>query len=56
MIEPNDNFILNWIKEIAPSLAPQLNFEDWIQGFEDRYPPELLQKMKEIWDSYQRPF
>ena len=45
-------WVRNWIRSVAKKLAADMSFEEWISGFEDRYSPEILKIMKEIWDSY----
>lgn len=47
-----EEYVLQWIKEIAPKLAPLKTFEEWIKGFEARYGESLLNEMKKVWDQY----
>ena len=45
-------WVRDWIRSVAKNLAKEMTFEEWISGFEDRYSPDVLGIMKEIWDSY----
>lgn len=48
----DNQYILKWISEIAPKLAPKMSFDDWMGSFSERYPQSLLSQMREVWNKF----
>ena len=45
-------WVLFWIEKVAYKKAKEKSFDEYIKGFEMRYPPDLLIKMKDMWNNY----
>jgi len=48
----DENWTLLWIEKVAHKLAKDITFDEYIKGFEARYPQGLFLKMKEMWNNY----